>query len=67
MYLVFGLFSPPNRYDLYCEPLADVVQLERDDREASIRKYAQKYADALAVRAREAPFNWFNFYDFWAP
>jgi predicted LPLAT superfamily acyltransferase len=25
----------------------------------------QRYADSLARHARDAPFNWFNFYDFW--
>ena len=26
----------------------------------------QDYAAQLAVQARAAPYNWFNFYDFWA-
>lgn len=67
VYQVFGLFTGPNRYDLYCEPLADVVTLGRESREESIKQYAQRYADALAKCTQRAPFNWFNFYDFWAP
>ena len=27
----------------------------------------QRYADRLAHYARSAPYNWFNFYDFWRP
>lgn len=67
VYQVYGLFTAPNRYDLYCEPFAESVQLERGAREASLQKYAQRFADSLAAKARQAPFNWFNFYDFWAP
>lgn len=63
--VVFGIFVPPNRYDLYCEPFADVVQLERGAREESLRLYVQRYADVLAKYTERAPFNWFNFYDFW--
>src|SRR5262249_38225731 len=65
VYLVFGLFFAPNRYEMYCEPFADTVRLDRGRREASIREYAQRYANRLAEHARSAPFNWFNFYDFW--
>lgn len=66
VFQVYGLFTAPNRYDLYCEPFAESVQLERGAREASLQKYAQRFADSLAEKARQAPFNWFNFYDFWA-
>jgi predicted LPLAT superfamily acyltransferase len=66
VFLVCGLFSEPNRYDLYCEPFSDAVRLDRKAREESLRKYAQQYADRLEHYARRAPYNWFNFYDFWA-
>lgn len=66
VFQVFGLFSTPNRYDLFCEPFADAVRLERDDREGSLRTYAQRYAARLEHFAKRAPYNWFNFYDFWS-
>ena len=69
VYQVFGLFTAPDRYDLFCEPFADAVRLDRDEqhgRDASLRAYAQRYADNLARQARRAPYNWFNFYDFWS-
>ena len=65
VYQVFGLFTAPNRYDLYCKPFAERVQLERGSRDESLRQYVQRYADTLAEFTRRAPFNWFNFYDFW--
>jgi predicted LPLAT superfamily acyltransferase len=65
IYLTFGLYRAPNRYDLYCEPFAEEVMLPREGREAALAAYAQKFADRLEHYARLAPDNWFNFYDFW--
>jgi predicted LPLAT superfamily acyltransferase len=63
--MVFGTFVPPNRYVLRCELLADRIELPRKDRDAAIRAYAQQFAARLEHYARNAPDNWFNFYDFW--
>lgn len=65
VYLVFGLYSAPNRYDLYCEPFAERLELPRQRREEALREVVQRWADRLEVYARKAPLNWFNFYDFW--
>ena len=66
VYLVFALFTEPNRYDVHCELFADAIRLPRATREESVRAYAQKYASRLEHYVREAPQNWFNFYDFWS-
>ncbi len=65
VYLVFGLYREPNRYDLHCEPFADVIELPRARREECLAEVVQRYADRLQVYARSAPDNWFNFFDFW--
>ena len=31
VYLTFGLYHEPNRYDLYCEPFAERIELPRGD------------------------------------
>ncbi|HET9621044.1 MAG TPA: hypothetical protein VFP84_06750 [Kofleriaceae bacterium] len=67
VYFVAGIYERPNRYTLYFELLADEVQLDRKDREASLLRYTQAYAERLEAHTRAAPLNWFNFYDFWAP
>lgn len=67
VYLVFGLYSEPNRYDLHCERFADRIDLPRKDREAGLQKWTQLYAARIEHHARQAPLNWFNFFDFWAP
>jgi predicted LPLAT superfamily acyltransferase len=65
LYLTFGLYQPPNRYDLYCELFADEIVLPRKDREQALRALAQRYADRLEHYCRLAPDNWFNFADTW--
>lgn len=65
IYLTFGLYHAPDRYDLYCEPFAEHLELPRGRREAATLAHAQRYADRLEHYCRLAPLNWFNFYDFW--
>jgi len=65
VYLVFGLYREPNRYDLHCEPFAEAIELPRGDRERALERWARRYAERLEDYARRAPENWFNFYDFW--
>jgi predicted LPLAT superfamily acyltransferase len=65
VYLTFGLFHEPNRYDLYCEPFADRIELRRGERDADARAWAQRFAQRLEHYCRLAPDNWFNFYPVW--
>ena len=65
--LCFGLYLGGNRYDLRFEGFADRVQLERRGRDAALAAIVQRYADRLSHHARAAPWNWFNFYDYWQP
>lgn len=66
VYFVGGLYEEPNKYKLFCEPFADRIELPRKDREAALQRYAAQYAQRLEHYARQAPDNWFNFYDFWS-
>lgn len=53
-------------YHIHFEPFADRVELPRGRRAEAIAALAQRYADRLAALCRRAPFQWFNFFDFWA-
>ena len=47
-------------------PFAEQVVIARKDGGASINAYAQHYASELEKQAARAPFQWFNFYPYWA-
>ena len=64
--LCFGLYLGGRRYEIHLERFADEITLERSDREGSVRPWVERYARRLEHHCRAAPYNWFNFYDFWA-
>lgn len=63
--LAFGLYRGGNHYELHFEKFGDRLALPRASREARAHEYAQAYAARIEHYARKAPYNWFNFYDFW--
>ncbi|QHE89068.1 acyl-CoA synthetase [Hydrogenophaga sp. BPS33] len=65
VFFMAGLYLGGNRYRLHFEPLADFSTVERGERDAAIAQAMQAYADRLSHYCRRAPFNWFNFFDFW--
>jgi predicted LPLAT superfamily acyltransferase len=65
IYLTFGLYRAPDRYDLICEPFDLEPKVPRDRRDEALREYAQRFASRLEHYVELAPDNWFNFYDFW--
>jgi predicted LPLAT superfamily acyltransferase len=62
-----GLYLDGNRYEIHFEELADFSGVERADREAAIQTAQANYVGRLEHFCRYAPFNWFNFFDFWQP
>lgn len=64
--LMVGLYRGANRYDLHFETLVESPSLPRAERDQIVERWIRLYASRLEHYCREAPFNWFNFYDFWA-
>jgi predicted LPLAT superfamily acyltransferase len=64
--MMFGLYRGGNRYDVHFEVLADMRGVERADRERAIRDAQRGYVARLEHYCRLAPYNWFNFYDYWS-
>ena len=62
-----GLYLGGNRYAIHFEPLADFSDLGPSQRDAALDTAITRYAALLDHYCRRAPYNWFNFYDFWAP
>ena len=63
--LFFGLYRGGNRYEVYFEDFADRLVAPRPRRRAVLAGEVRRYAARLAHHTRAAPYNWFNFYDFW--
>ncbi|HET9680304.1 MAG TPA: glycosyltransferase [Gammaproteobacteria bacterium] len=51
---------------IHLEHFEDRIHLPRRNRQQEISRLAQNYADRLAHYAVRYPFQWFNFFDFWA-
>jgi predicted LPLAT superfamily acyltransferase len=65
IFCFFGLRIDHYVYNVYAIKLAEHIVLARGHREQQAQIYAQQYADLLADKAREYPYNWFNFHEFW--
>lgn len=65
--LGFGLYRGGTRYDMRFEAFSDAVDIPRARRAEEIAALIHRYAARLQDVARDAPYNWFNFYDFWGP
>ncbi len=63
--LAFGLYRGGDRYDLAFEHFSPCVAIERTQRAAALAALVQRYAECLQRHTLDAPYNWFNFYDFW--
>lgn len=66
VYLLFCLREDAH-YRLYFEEFAQRISLPRDERAEKLREYAGRFAARLQDYALRDPFQWFNFFDFWAP
>jgi predicted LPLAT superfamily acyltransferase len=63
--LAFGLYRGGRDYELAFEAFSDGLVADRRSRQALIHELVQRYAERLEHHARRAPYNWFNFFDFW--
>lgn len=63
--LCFGLYRGGKAYDIHFEVLAETIHIDRRQRSAAAQQWMQRYAARLEHYCRQAPYNWFNFYDFW--
>ncbi len=60
-----GLYGGGNRYDIHFETLADFSAVPQRGRAAAVQAAMTRYAALLEQHCRMAPYNWFNFFDFW--
>ena len=60
-----GVYRGGNRYDIHFETLADFSRVERGKRGAEVEAALTRYVALLEKYCRAAPYNWFNYFDFW--
>ncbi len=62
-----GLYRGGRRYEVRFMPLADFRDPITDaaERERRVQDALRAYVAQLEALAREVPFNWFNFFDYW--
>ena len=60
-----GLYLGGNRYSIHFDALADFSAVARGQRDAAVEAAITRYAALLDQYCRMAPYNWFNFFDFW--
>jgi predicted LPLAT superfamily acyltransferase len=65
VYFMTGLYCGGNRYEVHFEPLADFAAVPRHQRDAAVRETLHKYVATLERHCKAAPYNWFNFFEFW--
>jgi len=63
--LCFGLYEGGNRYRLVFEPFAERIDIPRQERAQALDTVMARFAARVEHYIRVAPYNWFNFYDFW--
>ena len=69
MVFMAGIYHGGNRYELRFLPVADFRERPRGAAavDAAIHAAMTRYVGILDDICRETPYNWFNFFDFWAP
>jgi len=64
--MMVGRYRGGRTYEVFFESLADASESRVQDTEARLDGMMRRYVARLEYYCRETPFNWFNFYDFWA-
>lgn len=67
VFFMTGLYLGANRYRIHFEMLADFSNIAPGQRKAAVEAAITRYAELLEHYCRAAPYNWFNFFDFWQP
>ena len=65
VFFMTGLYLGGNRYQVHLVQLADFSRVERGQRKAAIEEAVAAYARCLERYCKKAPYNWFNFFNFW--
>lgn len=65
--ILLGCVREGRAHTVNFELLAEHVVLPRGERDAALAAYAAEFAQRLERLLQRAPYEWFNFFSFWAP
>jgi predicted LPLAT superfamily acyltransferase len=63
--LVSAVRTGWRRYRVTATPFSERIEVPRKEREAALRAVIERFAQSLEEICREAPTQWFNYFDFW--
>lgn len=61
----FAIYRGGRRYDIYFELLCDRAPADYRRKPESLTALVAGFAGKMEARCRDAPYNWFNFFEFW--
>ncbi len=64
VYTIFCL-KQQGRYRTYIEKLADPIKVKRKERKQYFEQLTRRFAERLEKHIKLAPYQWFNFFNFW--
>ena len=64
VYTIFCL-KKQGRYCTYIEKLADPTKVRRKERQQYFQQLTQRFAERLEKHIQLAPYQWYNFFNFW--
>ncbi|MCK8133444.1 family 2 glycosyl transferase [Pseudoalteromonas sp. 2CM28B] len=64
VFLMFCI-NEHGRYRTYIEKFADPIKVKRKERQAHFQAMATKFAERLEFYCKKAPYQWYNFFNFW--
>ncbi len=65
VYFMVGVYHGGNRYTIHLEPVMDFSKVTPADRAQSAHLAMRRYVELVEQYCIMAPYNWFNFFDFW--
>ncbi|MDQ2069990.1 glycosyltransferase family 2 protein [Natronospira bacteriovora] len=65
VFFFFYMEDDDGGFRVFLEPVADRIRLPRKDRDRELQALTETYAGRLETLARQYPYQWYNFYDFW--
>ncbi|WP_231550999.1 acyl-CoA synthetase [Acidithiobacillus ferrivorans] len=65
LYFMAGLYTGTGHYEIFIKQIADFSSVEKLDQDKAIQDAMLTYVNEIENCCHMAPYNWFNFYDFW--